>query len=407
MQNRNQPNCADSSNSVPISLPSFRHQQLLSKRRIDLPTFFLAILFGFLLGWPGISDARQADAGKTGNGRLKLPSQADPDLTKWLSEKTSNAPAPGFWAAVYQHGQLKLAAVGLRKHGSEEKATIHDHVHIGSCTKAMTSTLAARLVESGSLKWDSTVKEILPRLSKKIHPSFQQATLKQLLSHRSGVPANAKNWWLDYKKPVGGVRKKIAIDSLQKPAGQTGDYLYSNLGYMVAGLMIEKIQKKTWEKSIQEELFNPLGMKSAGFGPPGRRGKVDQPWGHQLGSSPRPIQHDNAPALGPAGTVHLSLKDWIQFAKLHLETKSEFLKPETIQQLHQPYIKKGEPYAMGWGVSWDSQTLSHSGSNTFWYATLRIEKKTNAIYIVVANMADPKSSKIVPRLISELRNKYR
>src|SRR6185369_4570661 len=98
---------------------------------------------------------------------------------------------PGMVAALVTSDGIKLVgAVGVRKRGTEVPLTLNDHWHLGSDTKAMTSTLIARLVEHGSLKWDATVADVFPDLAREIHPDFQKVTLLQLLSHRAGLPAN-------------------------------------------------------------------------------------------------------------------------------------------------------------------------------------------------------------------------
>jgi CubicO group peptidase (beta-lactamase class C family) len=62
------------------------------------------------------------------------------------------------------------------------------------------------------------------------------------------------------------------------------------------------------------------GKRSAGFGSPGHAGRVDQPWGHHAsGKEITPNRQDNAPAYGPAGTVHCSVRDWARFAAAHLQ----------------------------------------------------------------------------------------
>ena len=111
-----------------------------------------------------------------------------------------------------------------------------------------------------------------------------------------------------------------------------------------------------WEDLIRGRVFEPLGMSSAGFGPPGPpdrdRGRIDQPWGHRdSGGRVDPVREDNAPCMGPAGTVHCSMADWGKFASLHLkaaEGKARILKPATFRALHTP--PPGQEYAGGWYV---------------------------------------------------------
>ena len=168
-------------------------------------------------------------------------------------------------------------------------------------------------------------------------------------------------------------------------------YEYSNVGYAIAGLTAEQATGKSWEELMQKGLFEPLAMKSAGFGPPGTKGKVDQPWGHAMnGGMLVARQSDNAAALGPAGTVHLSLADWGKFVALHLGAKpagKPLLKSETLAFLQQP--PPGESYASGWIVAdrpWaGGPALTHAGSNTMWFAVTWLAPQRDFAVLIATN----------------------
>ena len=138
------------------------------------------------------------------------------------------------------------------------------------------------------------------------------------------------------------------------PAAPPGtEFLYSNTGYALAGHMAEKAAGKAWESLLQELIFRPLAMRSAGFGVPGQPGSVDQPRGHT--SAGQPIEPgpaaDNPPAMYPAGGVHLSLEDWARFTSAWLrgaQGTSRFLKAATFKKMLTPPAQ--QDYAMGWGV---------------------------------------------------------
>src|SRR5437016_6603372 len=99
--------------------------------------------------------------------------------------------APGMVAAVIRGDQIiLLGAAGTRARNRPEKVTIDDKFHLGSCTKAMTATMCATLVEEGKLKWDSTLAEIFPEEAAKMRADYKTVTLTQLLTHHAGVPAN-------------------------------------------------------------------------------------------------------------------------------------------------------------------------------------------------------------------------
>ena len=86
---------------------------------------------------------------------------------------------------------IDLAVAGVRVRGGEEQVTLEDAWHLGSCTKAMTATLAARLVDQGTLRWDSTIAEVLPDMTDGMDPVYRDVTLKDLLLHRGGAGGQA------------------------------------------------------------------------------------------------------------------------------------------------------------------------------------------------------------------------
>ena len=313
---------------------------------------------------------------------------------------------PGMVAAITDaDGVLAIASAGIRKAGSKEEFSPTDLIHIGSCTKAMTSALMAVFVEKNLISWDTTLIEVFPEYRSKIHPDYHQVTLWQLLSHRAGLPANAEDWWVHRRKKVIERRQTIMLENCSDaPKGKAGDYLYSNLGYMIAGCMAEKIGRKSWEELIEKHLFQPLQMKSAGFGPPGSERKADQPWGHvRSGNQWTPKHFDNAEALGPAGRVHCSVEDWAKFVALQMPESSSLLKRESLNTLITP--QAGE-YAGGWIVvkrPWAKGTaLTHSGSNTMWYCVVWAAPEINRAYLVATNSRDDKTPKICDQFIGKL-----
>ena len=322
---------------------------------------------------------------------------SDKQIEALLAPIREKYKVPGLVAGIVQGDKLTAAgAVGLRKAGATEPIMINDKLHLGSNTKALTATLLALLVEEKMLSWQATVGEIFPHLKDELHADFIPITLEQLLTHRAGLPADGP-WWSLGKGTVIEQRDTLLKTILGKaPLHRPGTkFLYSNVGYVVAGHFAEQATGKSWEDLVSARLFEPLHMTSAGFGVPGTLGQVDQPWGHRsLFGVSQPLQVDNAPALGPAGTVHCSLPDWAKFVVLHLQGargSAPLLKPETFKILHTP--PAGEEYALGWGIverPWaKGRVLAHSGSNTMWFATVWIAPERDIAFLAVANQGMP------------------
>src|SRR5205085_5522265 len=198
---------------------------------------------------------------------------------KPIRQKTG---VPAMAAAVVTSSGIEfVGAVGVRKRGTEIPVTLNDLWHLGSDGKAMTSTLVGRLVEGGQLKWETTLAEVFPKLAPQMHADFRAVTLLHLLSHRAGLPANLKAISF-LGDDVTALRLRAAREELAKPPEHApgSNYKYSNLGYIIVGAVIEKTTGKTWEQAIRSEVFEPLQMKTAGFGGTGTAGRIDQPWPH-------------------------------------------------------------------------------------------------------------------------------
>src|SRR5437868_12249238 len=147
----------------------------------------------------------------------------------------------------------------------------------------MTALLAAMLVEEGKLRWDSTVGEVFPELRPTMDTGLREVTLEQLLSHTSGIPSDNDairklivQSFAQEDRNLDELRYWLLTQwSAQPLESKPGErFAYSNLGYTFAGAMIERAGGETWEELVAERVFDPLGLKSAGFGPQSSLGLV-------------------------------------------------------------------------------------------------------------------------------------
>lgn len=307
----------------------------------------------------------------------------------------------GAGAAVLVDGNLVAAVVsGKRKANSDAVLTVDDKWHVGSITKSMTSTVIGRLVERDVLQWDSRLADLLPDMATAWNAKWNDVTLLQLLTHTSGLPANVSAA-VQLVRPRERKERHVArraalIDILsQPPKSEPGTTMtYSNVGYTLAGFIAAERAGTTWEDLIEAELFRPLDLKSAGFGPPLGTHPLDQPWGHQRALLMRNAMDpnglaDNTPVIGPAGTVHMSMRDLATYGWEHLRGEagaSSYLKQATFQKLHTAVL---EDYACGWvnrQHDWaDGRVIWHNGSNTFWYAEQWLVLSREAVVVIVTN----------------------
>lgn len=319
-------------------------------------------------------------------------------------------------AIVTSKGLDAIGVVGVRKAGTEIAATADDKWHLGSDTKAMTALLIAALMEQGRLKWETTIEKAFPDLAVSMSPAFKKINLLELLSHRAGLPANLFWGLIPRTQTIKEQRlASLKAASTAKLDSEPGTkYLYSNLGYVIAGAMAEAAASASWEVLIKRILFQPLGMESAGFGGVGTPGQIDQPWGHTADGKPvkdNGPDMDNPPVLGPAGRVHCTLSDWAKFIADWLRGargEKALLKPDTYRILQTPPF--GGDYALGWVVverEWGGgKVLTHAGSNTTNLAVAWLAPLRDFAVLVVTNQGGPAAFKACDEAASSLINLY-
>jgi CubicO group peptidase (beta-lactamase class C family) len=261
--------------------------------------------------------------------------------------------------------------------------------------------MIARLVESGQMKWTDTIGESFPEAS--VHAAWKPVTLRQLLTDTAGAPANfPKEVWRK-RPPLGPERTQARREAVlnviaDKPASPPGKkFAYSNVGYTIAGAMAETATGASWEDLVKREVFEPLALNDAGFGPPKSPDKtLEQPRGHRVllsRKAPASDDEDNTPIIGPAATVHMTLRDLCSFATEHLRGdlgKGELLSAETYELLHTPELNH---YARGWirkepGEDIPHTAYWHNGTNTLWYSLVVFIPEKNLVVAVTANDGD-------------------
>lgn len=322
-------------------------------------------------------------------------SQAPADLADLARAARTHADVPALAIAIATpDGQISTACDGVRVMGEDDRVTDDDLWHLGSITKSMTATLAARLVEQGLITWDATIGERLGDLIPGMQEQYRDVTLAQLLAHRSGMPANIPGpRFREFREePADPIADRLAwcrIALAMEPVGPSGQtFEYSNNGYVVAGAMLEAATGTSWQTLMQNEVFAPLGITTAGFGPPAGDTPTSQPRGHRPSSNgdrPAPPSADNPPALGPAGRVHMSLADLARYLHAHAVRDPDLLSPESYEFLHAP--QEDGNYACGWVVITPASRW-HNGSNTMWYAEAVFDTETNTAAAVAVNDGD-------------------
>lgn len=349
------------------------------------------------------------------------PSIAPRDVTAIVEELREKNGVPALGAALIEGGRVTAIGVsGKRSKDADAKVAIDERWHLGSCTKAMTATLCAMLVDDGKLTWTTSIGEVFAKRDGGVPDAWKAVTLEQLLTNHGGVPSDlsrdglwGKLW--EFKGAPTEARIKLLDGVLaHPPESQPGTtFLYSNAGFSIAGAMCEAVTGTPYEELMQKRLFAPLGMSTAGFGAPGKRDELIAPLGHRANGDVQPFGpgDDNPEAITPAGRVHASLEDWSKFIALHLSgargDEQKLVRSESMRKLHAAFLPESKnPYAMGWGVAsrpWaDGTVLTHNGSNTLWFCVAWIAPKKDFAVIATTNIGGDKGAKATDAAVGRL-----
>ena len=347
----------------------------------------------------------------------------DSDFALLLEAIRQKEKLPAIAGSVIIDGNIYVkAAVGTRKYGTDNWVTIDDKFLIGSCGKAFTSTLAAILIKEGFIEWDTSVQDIFPELE--MHPKWESITIQQLLSNRSGYvddinthvlpPEDIADIWNLSRAPEDIRLIYLKRTIKHKPIHPPDKVIiYANSGFLTAGVMLERATNKSFEKLMEEKLFLPLKLESAGYGSPAAKDPISQPHGHLKNVFQTPISQDLPDFIAPMGNVAISIGDWSKFIIFHLnghkEPNTRLLESSTLKKLHTPpnsapwnysksnnsYLKKFDEldvttlnYALAWFTEKKNEgnfLIGHKGQGSSFTAVVHADPKTGNAILVMTN----------------------
>jgi D-alanyl-D-alanine carboxypeptidase len=194
------------------------------------------------------------------SARSQPAPQADlSGIDEYVQSRMRKANVPGFSVAVVQDGKVILArGYGWANVELSVPATENTVYQIASVTKTFTATAIMMLVEEGKLKLDDRIAARLPGLP----AAWKEVTVRQLLTHTSGIKSYTsvndfrKTARKDYERSE--ILDLVAKDPLEFAPGEK--WSYSNTGYFLLGLLIEKETAKTYGEFMADRIFKPLGM---------------------------------------------------------------------------------------------------------------------------------------------------
>jgi CubicO group peptidase (beta-lactamase class C family) len=164
-------------------------------------------------------------------------------------------------AVVHERRPILLKAYGSRDLEADLPATTDTQFGLCSITKSVTATAAAILVEDGCLDWDRPVRDYMPDFQL-LDPAAAGVTLRDMLTHRSGLPRHDWVWFPGDRTPQ---QMLAALRYLEPSRGFRAAFQYQNLLYMAVGVLIERVTGVSWEEFTRSRILRPLGLEQCTF----------------------------------------------------------------------------------------------------------------------------------------------
>jgi beta-lactamase class C len=277
--------------------------------------------FGIAAGFAGISQASNHLPQFVGDFERFIAEQVAPDV-------------PGAAIAVVADGKVQLIRTyGVRQQGQMDPVTEDTVFRLASVSKTFAGTAAALAVQQQQLSWDTPLKETLKHVQLHDPRYAGQITLRDLLSHTTGLIPQAYTNLIEHNVPyerVVGRLKEVQFSCQPRKC-----HGYQNVVFSLAGDMIQARTGKPYEDFVSENLFRPLGMYSASFGMDGLKSSNNyaMPHVHRRGQWRVTNIRQNYYNLPPAAGVNASINDMAKWLLAHLGQRPDVLPTQSLDQL--------------------------------------------------------------------------
>ncbi len=270
---------------------------------------------------------------------------------------------------IYNNAIIYKKSVGLSNRKKKLKVTNNTLFEIGSLSKGFTGMLAAQLVDQNNFNWDDSVIKFLPELRFKDDYATRNTTIKDLLTHKTGL---FQHYHLLFgpKLSTEEILKKLPFMSFGSTFREK--FLYNNFTYVLAGMVLERATNKSFNKLLQENIFNKLSMLQTFSFYSASIQENQLAIGYLYdGKTPAPKPQKNSSTFSPAGSIISSLNDmstWLHILLSHGKFKKEsIVSKKQFNYVISPLVVRNALSQRFYGIGWDVimrekyQSISHDG----------------------------------------------
>lgn len=293
--------------------------------------------------------------------------QSMPELDRYVESSMKQWQVPGVAIGIVQgSAPIYLKGYGVRNITTQAPVTPDTLFDIGSCTKAFTAASIAMLVDEKKMNWDDRVIKSIPFFHLYDPIADESVTLRDLLTHRTGLPG-ADLIWYGSSFPRDEVVRRAAF--VRPSAGFRTTFQYQNVMYVALGVAVEQVTGISWDDFVKQRIFAPLGMTESDTSATDAQRAPDFASPHsERDGKLEVIPWRNIDSAGPAGSINSSVRDMAKWIALQLN-EGEFdgkrlISAKNMAEMHQPQIvvPPGEiptvffpdsmqlSYGMGWFI---------------------------------------------------------
>lgn len=310
----------------------------------------------------------------TAHADLVIPSQVDADIEKWRQFFA----VPGIAVAVVQGDKIVYAkGFGFRDRELGLPVTTKTLFQIGSTSKAFTAAGVGLMVQEGKLRWDQPIAEYFPRFQLQDPVASRQATMLDIMSHRTGLPRHDLAWY-----GYDSVSMEHWFDRLREltPSKSFREiFQYNNFMFMAAGYISSSLAGQSWTQFMHERLLEPLDMKQTIFDVEQMEKSADaaRPYSMVPGEGIRRVPYRPVIGLAPAGAIISNLEDMSHWLMMNMNdgvyNGRQVIGSDALKVIHTPQVVvpgrtpipgfSSSTYALGWMVNqyYGHDYISHNG----------------------------------------------
>jgi beta-lactamase class C len=272
------------------------------------------------------------------------------DYDGWLDELSRHQDVAGLATAVIVDGHVRYErTLGYADTDSGEKITPNTVFRIASLSKAFASALTGKLVDSGRLRWNSRLVDLLPFFDLSSNGATQQATVADIMGQRLGLPRNTYDNLLEANVPYQKLARELDQVNLRCHVGQC--YSYQNIAFSLIGDVIHAVTGSFYAPEVERRLFLPLGMTTATYGLDAlvHSASWARPHWHSHSGWKPFMPRDTYYRVAPAAGVNASLRDMEQWLLAQMGARPDVLPHRLLRKLHAPGVSTpGETHASPW-----------------------------------------------------------